>query len=192
MDTERFDSWTRALGGSRTRRAVVGVIVAEAAGVVSSASPSQAKKRKRKKRCQRAGRGCGSSKRCCRGLSCTGSACCPKNQVFVNCADSCLCQADPSFCCAEVADPPGNCPAGPENNPAFCCPAENVCGDICCAPFKESCVSGLCQCKPENVCGSLCCDPRFCMCNTELGICEDAPGQTCPSGTGGFTRVRRL
>jgi hypothetical protein len=30
------------------------------------------------------------------------------------------------------------------------------------------------------------------VCNQELGVCEDAPGQLCPSGGGGFTRVRRL
>jgi hypothetical protein len=187
MDTDRFDALTRALIG---RRSALAFLTGGVGTIVSSAPLAEA--RKKKKRCRKSGRACGKDKQCCGKLDCAEGVCCKPERVFVNCSDICLCPDNESLCCAYEPDPPELC-AGPEYALEFCCPAEDVCGDVCCLP-QEVCVAGECVCRPENVCGAYCCNPDNQICNQETEICDctlpNPPG--CPSGTGGFSRVRRV
>ncbi|MFN8590722.1 MAG: hypothetical protein U0031_04600 [Thermomicrobiales bacterium] len=66
-----------------------------------------------------------------------------------------------------------------------------MCGDFCCDPVTRRCDNGVCVCKDEFVCNvSLCC-PEECRCDAVLGCVLKSDGTMCPSGSGGFQRVRR-
>jgi hypothetical protein len=144
-----------------------------------------------KKRCRKTGRACSSSRQCCSGRPCTDGQCCTDDRVFVECPIGCQCGENGEFCC--VGESSGMAPdpdcADSGIAPELCCPPDNVCGNVCCDLFTEACVAGECVCRPENTCGAdNCCDLRFCECNQQLGVC----GFDCPSGGGGFLRVRRV
>jgi hypothetical protein len=163
MDADVFDAWTHDLIGRRSRRAVV-LLFASSAAALLGLNPARAGHRK--KRCQKPGIGCDASRRCCSGLACTAGTCCPAERSFVSCPAACLCPSDRSYCCAYEADRPAAC-AGPADAPEFCCPADFVCGDVCCNPDQDRCIDGECVCILANP-------------------------LDCKSGGGGFSRVRRF
>ena len=166
MDAQRFDSLTRVLTASRTRRsalrALAGVALAVAAG---PASPAAA-------RCLRKGAVCSTSDECCGSGGCAGNACCPPKQTY---ATSCPLanQCEPGICCA-----------APEDVPSFCCPKKKVCGSDCCEEFQR-CVGGTCRCTADAACAvnETCVNGRCCTDPDNI--------LSCKSGGGGFMRIRR-
>ncbi len=207
MDADKFDAVTRTLLG---RRSALALLAGGASALLGLDLPAEAKrnnnkkKRKRKKkRCQKNGTcgptdpcasgSCGPADPCPNGTDCTTGECCCAENVFVRCPDVCLCVGNENFCCAGEPELPPNCPTGPDVAEAFCCPEASICGDFCCDP-GWTCVNGTCQCKPENTCGTFCCDPTYFACDSGKGICACILPDPldCPSGTGGFARVRRI
>jgi hypothetical protein len=164
MDVDRFDSWTRDLIG---RRSALGLLLGAATSVTGSAS-SVTEAKNKKKRCRKSDRDCTKDKQCCGKLTCADSVCCPPERYFVNCPPPCLCPDDDTVCCAYIPDPPTNC-GRPADAPQVCCAPENICGDFCCNPDAFSC----------NL------DTQKCEC-----ILPDP--LDCPSGGGGFVRVRHV
>jgi hypothetical protein len=170
MDDDRFDIWIRQLA---FRRSVLGMLAGAVAGTFGwgvlpdIVAKTKKKKKRKKKRCRGTGKACASTKRCCRGRECLDGRCCPRENVFVNCPEACLCEDNKLLCCAGTSQSPPTCPLGPDAAPAFCCPPENVCGDVCCSPDSFVCdaARGTCVCILPDI-------------------------LDCPSGGGGFLRVR--
>jgi hypothetical protein len=200
VDITAFDQITKRFATAASRReamrTVLGATLAGSLTLLGLLPEADAKKRKRpgkKKKRQNKGQ-LPPPGPACPAVQFIDGVCCPTERIFVKCPDVCLCEADPDFCCATSGQLPPNCPTGADTAPALCCPGPNVCGDVCCDPWMESCAAGQCQCNPENQCGAHCCDPRFFACNTTTQVCDCIlPNPLdCPSGSGGFLRVRRL
>ncbi len=186
MDADIFDTLTKSM---LRRRTALALLAAGAGGLAGFTPAAEARK---KKRCKRKGT-CKPTSQCREGTDCSTGECCCVENVFVNCPDVCRCVGNESFCCAGEPNLPPDCPSGPDVAPAFCCLKSSVCGDVCCDP-GQTCVNGQCRCLPENACGTHCCDPRFQYCNQtgEATVCACLDPLSCPSGTGGFSRIRRV
>jgi hypothetical protein len=164
MSTDAFDTWTRELLG---RRPALALLLGTASGALGLPSASEAKKKKRK-RCRKADVACAKDKQCCGKLACADGVCCPPARYFVKCPEVCLCPDDKDICCAYIPDPPTNC-HGPADAPKVCC-------------------------APENLCGEFCCNADAFACNQDTQKCECILPDPldCPSGSGGFVRVRNV
>ena len=167
MSTDGFDAWTRDLLGRRPTLVLLLGTAIGAFGLPPSTSEAKAK-RKKKKRCRKSDVACAKDKQCCGKLKCVNSACCPPGRYFVNCADPCLCPDDTNVCCAYIPDPPTNC-SGPADAPQVCCAPENLCGEFCCNPDAFACNHDTLKCE-----------------------CVLPDPLDCPSGGGGFVRVRHV
>jgi hypothetical protein len=116
MDTHRFDSLARALGGTATRRTILGTVGVSALGAfglaaLPGADEAEAKKggKKRKRRRRRCkltnlrGKTCGSDKDCC------------ASKKYVCGIPFGGAETDPEECCGELGAPcefPSDCCAG--------------------------------------------------------------------------------
>jgi hypothetical protein len=199
MDFARFDALTRQLSERRSLLGALGgallgtsgLPLAALAGKRRNKGKGKGKGKAKKKGCRGAGRPCSAGGQCCGKNSCSEGRCCKPSRVFVRCPDQCLCGENLEFCCAGEPDPPDPICEDRDVAEEFCCRAADLCGDICCDPVLERCVGGVCVCRPENQCGAHCCDMTRCDCDIshEPAICT---GLDCPSGSGGFARVRRI
>lgn len=201
MHDTAFDLITKHLARLASRRGALRTALgASLVGTLPLSKLAEARSRKRKKPGKKKKRpttgppGPGGGGATCPATQTIDGVCCPPAQIFVKCPDVCLCEANQNFCCATSSQVPVNCPADPNIAPALCCPAADVCGDVCCDPWQEHCDAGECRCQPANQCGPHCCDPRFFSCNVAEQRCECILPDPldCPSGTGGFVRVRRF
>lgn len=199
MDANVVDALARSLTDRRATLALLVGGVASALGLthaVDTEGKQRNKKRKKHKKspCEE-GEGCAptSPPPCAGGTDCSTGECCCAENVFVRCPEVCRCTGNEDFCCADTAQKPEQCPSGSDVAVAFCCAQSSVCGDYCCDP-GATCVNGNCQCLPANTCGPFCCDPRFTRCDQDGASprCACIDPLNCPSGTGGFARVRRV
>jgi len=180
MDGTRFESFTRALTATLSRRAVTRALVSLTAGSVlapllrltdadAKGNKGKRKRKKRKKNKPKTQR-CGRNAAWCEAG--TFSACCstvidPGEDDFTEiCTHDCgCCDRGFSFCCAgrdEVlcCANSDRCAYGPDFQP-FCCPPEYTkCGPVapCCPPDSFCCTNNG-ACCPN---GSECCPNGGC------------------------------
>ena len=91
-------------------------------------------------------------------------------------------------CCGRLRCAGGKC--CPPNRVFVTCPEENLCGpedNLCCAGEDEA--PSFC-CPEKQVCGDRCCGRDF-RCIDGVCKCILSNPLNCPSGGGGFYRVRR-
>ncbi len=181
MDPSRFDSLTRAIARTGSRRwllpqlaaaSLLGVLASGKAEEADAERPSdrmkrRAKQRNRKQRnrrrrnTQNAGNGGGGNSNHTGRTSCIAngdictrdSACCSNNCFNDQCA------ARVTQCGQGSAGPP-------------------------CVPPAKGCAGTAC-CYGSVACGETCCDPSATQCNDQTGQCQGGPtcdAQTCPIG----------
>lgn len=192
MDGNQFDFLARSLSRTGSRRASAVLLGLGLATLGLHRVPSVSKaKSGRKNRCRRRGETCGAGKPCCATTSCVNHTCCPEHRLFVECSIDCLCRDDQNLCCAGTKQAFPTCQSSQSRAKELCCPAENVCGDVCCDPVTQRCEHGDCVCKDEFICNETLCCSEVCRCDAVMGCVLKSDGTMCPSGAGGFQRVRR-
>ena len=166
MDSDRFDSLTRQMAGSQSRRTLLRTLAGGlTAAVVGLARPGSAEAAK----CGKEGQPCG----CCqRGLSCTGGACCPTDRV---CGSACCpaghtCQNGSCVRAGSGVGSPGGCPAGQAACAGGCA---DITSDIAnCGACGRACP------RSTDPCGIAICTNGVC------GFAPAAPGAVCRPAAG--------
>lgn len=172
MNTDRFDAFVRAIGGSLPRRSVLRAVQGLAVGGLAGFQPWSAAE-DAAAACVALGRICkrrGTTRRCCGGATCKRRRCaCPNDEAA--CADKCV---------------------DPLTNPRHC----GQCGLTC---VSGQCLHGACMCDPFNNqcptsvdgqcgCGAVQAAPDFqAACVDRLSACDlDRPcddSGDCPAGS---------
>lgn len=195
MESERFDRWTRALGGKRSRRGALSVLAAGAAALLWRTPAAQAQ-------IGEPGGMCGgiAGIPCPAGFTCVDAAGdgCDPNAGGADCAGVCVpddynpCAAilciEGTTCCpncgglcvpADVECSEALCTYEPCNE-ATCGPGEYCCNESCsrCVPLGEGCTREFCGpgARPGEPCGAAFCGPGEYCCNPSCGICAPIGG----------------
>lgn len=215
MDNERFDRWTKALAGRRSRRSALGILAAGAATFVASRSSAAAQIGTPDGMC-----GGIAGFPCPEGYTCVDAAGdgCDPNAGGADCAGVCVpvdynpCAAilciEGTTCCPQCGGVcvPGDvdcaavdCAPTEQCNQAICGPGEYCCNESCsrCVPIGEGCTREFCTSQPEpepepgpgDPCGNSFCGPGEYCCNPSCGICAPIGGSCielfCEPETGG-------
>lgn len=180
MGHHGFDSVTRVIAASTTRRAALLALVGSAlAGIAPELAEAKKhrghKNKKHDDRCKRAGQTCGSNSSCCQHNCCGGT-----------------CRSESDVCCQTVGGTTA-CPAGS----ACCDPARSTVGGCAPAGFTVCCQSTgaahpvTATCCPSASSGNsgVCANPVFphcCAADIGGGCCEAGFPVCCSDSSGGY------
>ena len=180
VDKHRFDSVTRAIAISTTRRTALLALVGSAvAGIMPDLAEAKKhhghKSKKQNDRCKKAGQTCGSNSSCCQHNCCGGT-----------------CRSESDVCCQTVGGTTA-CPAGT----ACCDPAQSTVGGCAPAGFTVCCQSTgaahptTTTCCPSATAGNsgVCANPIYphcCAADTGGGCCEAGFPVCCLDSLGGY------
>ncbi len=209
MESSRFDTFTRGLAASLSRRGTLGGLAAVLAMLLemSGHGPSEAKKKA--KGCRKVGKKCSHkrNRKCCSHAKCRGGRCKCTGQKKA-CRGKCI----PKSHCCDNADCGGgstcqggvcNCVAGQKPCNDVCIPDEDCCTNSDCGNCEscqsgtcvsgcqtgQECVSGTCRCTTSS-CSGCCATDETCQDGADRDACgmggnpciECPANETCPAG----------
>jgi hypothetical protein len=200
MDRGHFDSLTRRLAATHSRRAALTTLIgaalfglapdpAETAKNNNSSKEKRRRKRDRKrdrkrnrdKKCTQSGGFPTGDRPCCAGLvvdvngRCAGCSSCAAGQRCVGNQCQCDSQSCPTGCCTAFGTPSGTCGQG--SSPTACGTGGALC--LTCGGTTPTCTGSSCVCSASaQSCVNGCCDGVACQAGTSNTVCG-ALGRAC-------------